>query len=326
MSPAEAKERLRIPVLWQHFNLRGEPRTSCKSPFREDKRSSFSVSRDGLLFNDFATGEGGDAIAFLQLATGLPRKAACCRFIELAGGEVTLPQARAIRSGNVSAQRQRPKFPDFQKGSTAHLERLAELRNLSTEGLRLASERGLLWFAELRGIDAWIITDCERLNAQARRMDGETWEHLDGNPKAWTLCGSCASWPIGVKESRQFKSIALCEGGPDLCAACHFIWCEGREQDVTTMAMLGAKLRIYKEALPLLRGKRIRIFPHHDASGEKALQLWTRQLQSVGADVDYFDLSGLLQQNGAPVTDLNDLCSIQYDEFENDRELWSIMP
>jgi hypothetical protein len=326
MSLEEAKERLRIPDLWRQFNLQGQPRTSCKSPFREDRRPSFSVSRDGLLFNDFATGQGGDAIHFLQLATGLEPKAACRRFIELASGEVKLSRTQATRSAKVSAPRQRPEFPDFQKGSAADFERLGLLRNLSTEGLQLASERGLLWFAELRGFDAWIITDSERLNAQARRMDGDTWEHLEGKPKAWTLQGSFARWPIGAKESRRFESIAFCEGGPDLCAAHHFIWCEGREREVTAVAMLGATQRIHDFALPLLAGKRIRIFPHHDASGENALQLWTRQLQSVGADVDYFDLSGLLTQSRARVSDLNDLCSIEYDEFKSDRQLWHIMP
>src|SRR5438128_2256347 len=71
MDIAEAKERLRIPDLWQRLDLPGQPKASCKSPFREDRRASFSVSRDGLLFNDFTTGEAGDAIVFLQLATGL---------------------------------------------------------------------------------------------------------------------------------------------------------------------------------------------------------------------------------------------------------------
>ncbi len=61
MDIAQARERLRIPKLWQHFNLLGQPKTSCGSPFREDRRPSSSVSSDGLMFHDFATGEAGDA-------------------------------------------------------------------------------------------------------------------------------------------------------------------------------------------------------------------------------------------------------------------------
>lgn len=86
MDIAEAKERLCIPDLWHRFNLSGKPKTSCRSPFREDRKPSFSVSRDGRLFHDFATGEGGDAIEFLRRATGLSRKVACKKFVELAGG------------------------------------------------------------------------------------------------------------------------------------------------------------------------------------------------------------------------------------------------
>jgi len=67
-----------------------------------------------------------------------------------------------------------------------------------------------------------IITDAARVNAQAGRMDGQCWNHLAGNPKAWTLPGSWASWPIGITEARDFRAIALCEGGPDFLAA-HYL-------------------------------------------------------------------------------------------------------
>src|SRR5437660_6987360 len=91
MEIAQAKQRLTIPDLWHTLKLPGEPKRSCKSPFRDDKHPSFSVSADGLLFNDFGTGEAGDAIDFLQFATGLAREAACKKFIELAGGRASTP-------------------------------------------------------------------------------------------------------------------------------------------------------------------------------------------------------------------------------------------
>jgi hypothetical protein len=37
------------------FNLRGNPAKSCRSPFREDRSPSFSISEDGLRWIDFAT-------------------------------------------------------------------------------------------------------------------------------------------------------------------------------------------------------------------------------------------------------------------------------
>lgn len=324
MDIAEAKARLRIPDLWRRFDFPGQPKASCKSPFREDRRASFSVSRNGLLFNDFTTGEAGDAIDFLQLATGLSRPEACKKFIELAGGSVATPQPRSMTAAKGSRS-ERPQFPGFEKGGAADFARLARLRNLGIKGLQLAGERGLLSFAQLRGLDAWIVSDSERVNAQARRMDGLTWEHLDG-VKSWTLPGSWAGWPIGAKESQPFKSIALVEGGPDMLAAFHFIYFEDREHDVASVAMLGASQRIHEVALPLLAGKRIRIFPHLDSSGRAAAERWARQLEPEGAQVDCFDFSGLRKTNDETVGDLNDLSSICPDDFETERGIWGLMP
>ena len=324
MTLSEAKDRLLIPDLWRRFNFPGDPKTSCKSPFREDHRASFSVSRNGTLFNDFASGTGGDAVDFFQLATGLSKTEACRKFIELAGGAAAMPSPQP-RPAAIERKRERPVFPDFERGGPADFIQLAGLRNLSIEGLRLASERGLLWFAEFHDFAAWIVSDGERLNAQARRMDGGTWEHLDG-AKSWTLRGSWAGWPIGAKESQPFQSIALCEGAPDLLAAFHFIYCEDRAAEVAPVAMLGASQRIHEDALQLFSGKRIRIYPHTDDAGQSAAERWAVQLETAGADVDAFAFAGLQKTDGEPVEDLNDAAAICADDYENNRELWNLLP
>jgi hypothetical protein len=299
---------------------------SCKSPFREDRRASFSVSEDGLLFNDFTTGDGGDAIDFLRIACGLSPEAACKRFIDLAGG-TALPPFPVKQTPPAPPQvRQRPSLPVMRSGTSAEFKGLARLRNLSTEGIQLASERGLLWFAELRGFDSWLVTDGERVNTQARRMDGGTWEHLPGNPKAWTLPGSRAAWPIGAREAQEFKAVALVEGGGDLLASCHFAFCEDREKDIAPVGILGAGNRIPVDALRLLAGKRVRLYPHLDSAGQEAAERWTRQLEAVGADVDEFAFAGLHRTDGANVGDLNDLAYICPDDFEAERETWGLMP
>jgi hypothetical protein len=326
MDLAEAKERLGIPDIWRRLDLPGQPAVSCRSPFREDRKPSFSVSKDGRLFNDFTSGTGGDAIDFLREATGLSREAACRKFIELAGGAVSSPLPVRTTSPASPQVRRKPFLPMMTHGTAADFERLARLRNLSFEGIQLASERGLLWFAELRSFDSWIVTDGERVNAQARRLDGGTWDHLPGNPKAWTLRGSWASWPIGAREAQPFEAAALVEGGGDLLAAFHFAFCEGRESEVAPVAMLGAAHRIHEDALPLLAGKRIRLFPHADSAGQEAAANWTRQLDAVGADVDAFDFAGLHRTDGAGVGDLNDLALISPDDFEAERETWRVMP
>lgn len=313
---SDAKQRLQIPALWRHFGFVGEPKTSCRCPWREDQKPSFSVSPDGQVWNDFATGEAGDVVDFFQRASGLPRKEACRKFIQLAGGGTFPAISQATHPATAEPRRGKPTFPAFERGTAAELRALATVRGIGQEGLEWASERGLLWFAALKDCRAWIVTDSARLNAQARRLDGQVWDHLGGRPKAWTLPGSWASWPIGAKEAQPFETIALCEGGPDLLAA-HYLalWEQAphyatREVRCAPVAMLGASLKIHPDALTLFRGKQIRVFPHADRAGRAAAVRWAAQLQSVGADVNAFDFEGLCRANGEPVKDLNDALAI----------------
>ncbi len=307
---ADAKARLNIHGLWRHFGFDGEPKASCHSPFRDDHKPSFSVNADGTLWHDFATGEAGDAVDFFQRASGLSQKDACRKFIELAGGHF-MPAPHTARPQRADAK-PNPVFPDFSTGTAADFKRLANQRQISREGIEWASERGLLWFATLKDCPAWIVTDTARVNAQARRMDGQGWNHLPDSPKAWTLPGAWASWPIGVTEAQPFPAIALCEGGPDMLAG-HYLalWEQAshhakRDVSCVPVAMLGASQRIRADALPMFTGKRVRIFGHDDEAGRGAVERWAAQLASAGAEVDAFGFAGLVQVDGKPVKDLND--------------------
>jgi len=79
-----AKARLTIPELWHWLGLPGQPAKSCKSPFRDDHRPSFSIYAEGTRWRDFTTGKGGDAIAFLAQAKGLRPREACREFLLIA--------------------------------------------------------------------------------------------------------------------------------------------------------------------------------------------------------------------------------------------------
>ena len=280
------------------------------------------MNADGTLWNDFATGEAGDAVDFFQRASGLSQKDACRKYIELAGGRI-MSAPRVARPRRLEAK-PKPVFPDFSTGTPADIQHLASLRNIGREGLEFAGERGLLWFATLKDCPACIVTDSARVNAQARRMDGQEWEHIGA--KAWTLPGAWASWPIGITESKNFPAIALCEGGPDLLAAFHFIFCEDRETSCSPVTMLGASHQIHADALPMFAGKRVRIFGHDDEAGRGAVVRWAAQLESIGANVDAFSFAGLQQLDGKPVKDLNDSTSIHADDFEAERIIWRVMP
>ncbi len=214
-------------------------------------------------------------------------------------------------------------FPLLIPGRASHFLTLAKLRGLSVESVEVSSERGLLRFGEYRGHVAWFVLDKSRLVAQARRLDGEPWAQ---GVKAWTLPGSKAAWPVGILEAAAFPMVALCEGGPDLLAAFHFIQAEDRAGEVAPVAMLGAKARIHPEALPMFAGKRVRIYRHTDAAGDKAVDQWTSQLTAAGADVDAFALDGLTRADGQPVNDLNDLAQISADDFAAHPCLHSLFP
>lgn len=133
-------------------------------------------------------------------------------------------------------------------------------------------------------------------------------------------------------EAQPFRTIALCEGGPDLLAG-HYLalWEQAthptkRDVSCVPVAMLGASQRIHPDALHLFTGKRVRIFGHDDDAGRGAVERWAAQLESIGADVDAFSFAGLHQVDGKPVKDLNDLTSIHADDFEAERILWGMLP
>ena len=327
----EAKARLRIPDLWARHDLPGKPSKSCRCPWRDDKHASFSVSEDGLLWNDFAAQEGGDAIDFLARLCHLDSKAASKLFLELAGGGGTLAPARFTASPKPSAPTPRPKptLPPMEPGTREELEVLARLRGIGLPGLVWASERGVLRFATLHGFRAWLVTDGEQVNAQARRLDGQPWEHLESCPKAYTLPGSWAAWPLGIREAADFPAIALCEGGPDFLAAHFFALFEQashhakRDVQSAPVGILGAANAIHADSLPLFTSKRVRIFCHADEAGHKAARRWAEQLASVGATVDAFDFTGLVRADGQPAKDLNDCLNLDAAGFAETERILS---
>ena len=322
MTIAEAKQRLDIHGLWELLQLDGKPSNSCRCPWREDRNASFSITPTGDAWHDFATGEKGDAVSFLERVLAVSNREACKRFLGLAGGipfdagkvcRVTLKRSEPERS--------KPIFPTFDLGNPGELEALSALRSIPVAGLQWALDRGVLRFLGTHGHRAWVVTDSSGWNAQARRLDGKPWEHLGGS-KNYTLPGSRASWPIGLKEAEPYPAIALVEGAPDLLAAHYEVLREQvshpslRDVQCAPVAILGAGNKIPDEALEMFRGKIVWIYGHADEAGQQAAGTWATQLESVGANVGTFSFVGLVCRNGAPCKDLNDLLNLNPEGFD----------
>lgn len=214
------------------------------------------------------------------------------------------------------------KFPVLDGGTPGEIEALAVLRYFSKEAVQRAVDLGSLRFGHVCGERSWILTDASRKIAEARRLDGEFYEDNLGRRKSHTLAGSSKSWPVGLQLTDEMpapdKKIVLVEGGPDYLAAIDFTVRFDRD-DVHPVAMLG-KAAISPDAIKILSGRRVRIFPHQDPDdgGMEAAIKWHKQLVTAGCQVDGFSFDGLTKIDWTAVTDLNDLLEAD----EQSRKIW----
>jgi hypothetical protein len=207
--------------------------------------------------------------------------------------------------------------PRLRKPSSDELASIGILRSISTDGLRIAVDRGFLWTIEWQEAQAFVVTDRSRKCYAVRKIDGGVWR--DGN-KAAFLPGSKSAWSIGILEAQDYPAIALTEGSPDLLAAFGHIWASGVEDRIAPVCISTAGVSIPDDILPYFTDKNIRIFSHADPRGREALGRWAGQLYGIASTVDSFDFTGLIQADGQPVNDLNDLSRIDYDNWEQNRE------
>lgn len=331
------KDRLLIPEVWRRLRLEGHPAQSCRSPFRPDKNPSFAITKDGKRWKDYGTDQGGDVIDFIALARQTTKGEALRLFRELAGAPQPAPghaphagssqrtsfKARATALLPPPPEQQHPdgiRVP-LQAGREEDRLLLAQTRHLTVEAVSLGLALRTLTFAIVQGYRCWLLTDAAGRAAEARRVDGLPFPECGplGRRKAHTIRGSRKSWPLGVAVLRsipEFRTLLLVEGGPDYLAALHFAH-ELERWDVLPVAMLGrgTGARIDPEALELMRGRRVRIYPHNDADGGgvKSARRWAHQLQEMGCVVDLFNFADLHRTDGTPLKDLND-CTTGLDE------------
>lgn len=325
-SLGDLKTHYSIARAWRDEGLPGEPATVCRSPFRAehkhgDANPSFSVFDEGRRWKDFATGEGGDVFDLITKVRGCDM-AEAIRFVEDRLG-IMRPQQPPASTGKSSS-----KIPPLRRGTQDEIRMLCERRGFSPESLRLAEDRGFLFFGTLWGTPAWCATDSRHALHEFRRLDGAKWPAYGRLSERKSHAYGSKRWPLGVLESVPFPTIVIVEGAPDLLAACHFILAEGKAETVAPVAVLGASNHhLDSEALAHFKAKRVCLYPHVDEAGRKAAREWARALKDAGAArVTAFDLSGLVLADGTTGKDLADLCRIDPDCWEREPKFREVMP
>lgn len=315
---AELKARYSVAQAWRDLGLAGAPAKSCRSPFpgehkHGDTHPSFSVFADDSRWKSHSTGEGGDVFDLVRKAQGTDTAGAIAWVRERVATASPQPVARAAPS-----EKPRAVWPDLRHGTPEELAALAKLRSLNVEAVQLAAARGFLHFGTLWHQPFWALTDSRRSLVEFRRLDGKPWPAFGRLAERKSHClGSGKDWPVGITEAAQGERVAWLEGAPDFLAFLHFALAEGRAEHVAPVAMLGAaNQRVAADALALLRGKSVVLYPHCDPAGQTAAKAWARQLRAAGARVSAFDLSGAILDDGTAGKDLNDLCRLSADCFD----------
>ena len=206
------------------------------------------------------------------------------------------------------------------------VEALATQLLISPQAIEEAIRRGLLSFVQHRNSHCWRFGDSR--NGSFRRLDGAPFRIKGQYAKAEAEThGEAWHQLIGlddVVEHDRREILLTPEGSKDALAAFHFADAEDTLRKIGVLAALGSAVKPTPEDIEKLRGRRIRIFPDVDPSGQNAAARIGQPIATLAAEVQIFDFVGLHCDDGEPVKDLFDLTRIDYDDFEVNRGLWSI--
>lgn len=311
------KTQCPLPDLMRMVGYGQFAKSSCPSPFRQDKNSSWGIFeyKESWYFKDFGTGERGDEIAFLAQINHLDAQddfVAVLRIYQdivkgMAVNSIQAPTIEAPVSSCSSTSSTKPDARGFGPGTDEQIEELSKQRGISIEGLSFAQERGVLVFGQLWGLNLYGVRDQTGLLVELRRVDGllfPAYGHLPER-KSHALKGSQKNWPLGIMEAGKCEYVALAEGVPDFLALHQYVVQERAQKRVGPVTMLSSACLIAAEATEHFKGKRVCIYPHSDEAGIKGAARWMKQLTDAGAiNVEFFNFSAFHSIEGGVVKDL----------------------
>ena len=201
----------------------------------------------------------------------------------------------------------------------------AQLR-ISPQAVSEAVRRGLVSFKKHRHVACWRFGDTR--NGCLRRLDGQPFRINGEHVKALAeKRGDAWHSLIGLDDvftNDRREILLVTEGSKDALAALHFADAEGSLSDVGVAAALGAGVNLRTEDIEKISGRRVRIFGDADTAGQETASRVGKQLVAAANEVQIFSLAGLHCQNRSLVKDLFDLSRIDCDDFEANRDLWSV--
>ncbi len=326
---SEAKNALKLPEL---MRLIGVPKRSIPEhdrqnvpcPWHPDRNPSFGIYLNKTRAHCFTCEFNLDGPQFISKWKNVSAKEGCIQFLKYAKGHRIPVQPKPSLTQQSSGVPCAPepeglKMPQTWMLSEAQISQVSNTRQILFDAVHRAVDLGVLFGADVCREPSWLLKDNAGRIAEARRLSGKpypAWEHLVLR-KAHTVRGSCKSWPMGAALLESYpnvRAIMLVEGGPDYLAALHFAVLMN-EPNVLPIAMLGRQAGqggIDSHALKLLRGRRVRIYPHLDADGGglRSAKSWASQLRNCGCNVDFYDFQHLRRSDGTQVKDLNDMTTL----------------
>jgi len=273
--------------VWTYLGLDGLPDSCRPCPFHEDDKPSFSVyraSNDGRwLWKCHAKCGHGDMLDLVVKAENVSKGEA------LALLRANCPSHGMWNGICLSSRKGRepvnPPMPDLDLavGSDADFAALVALRGFTERSLRLASERGLLRFANYMGERCWVITDSTGFAMSCRPLAAREWKN-GISAKALNVRNSNSNQLLGADHAPQCSLAFVTEGGPDLLAAHELIqaFAEVYLSDVSSFSAVGflsASSTPSTSALWKMEDVRIIVFAHSDPAGLEAAEGWAGQFR-----------------------------------------------
>lgn len=283
----QARERLTIPEAWEMLGLQAEPKTSCKSPFRNEHTASFTIYDNGTKWKDHGEQIGGDVVEFIKHAIGGDYQAVREWLQSRLGGVAAIP--------STTPKSKRIDYPaPLTSGTEAQWLAFANHRSIGYATVSTLAKLDVLKFCTIQGNACFVLTDAFNKVAEIRRIDGG----LFGTSKAYPLPGVDKSFLLGaalIEAPSQRASILICEGATDFLTAMHLYVRHRRETTAAShwipTALLGAGCRtLSPQCAALLRGRHVRLVPDGDTAGDRMRGHWEALLLENECTVDCIEM------------------------------------